>query len=126
MENLPGGELVALQASREEATNGRLSSAYRRLPGDNRGPMLISVALAFLAAALLTAISGVALIRRSGARTALARRLAGARGLAVGDLADLPRDPIRPVRVAVASAAPRRSRPSGTSSWWHSTVMSRC
>ena len=62
--------------------------------------MLISVALAFLAAALLAAIFGVAQVRRSGARTALARRLAGARELAVGDLADLPRDPIRPVRVA--------------------------
>jgi len=62
--------------------------------------MLIPIALAFLTAALLAAVAGVAEIRRSGARTALARRLAGARELAVGDLDDLPRDPIRPIRVA--------------------------
>ena len=45
---------------------------------------------------------GLALIRRSGARPALARRLAGARQLRVGELLDLgPADPMprRPVRV---------------------------
>ena len=52
---------------------------------------------------LLLLVLGLALIRRSGARPAIARRLAGARQLRVGELLDLvPTAPLpaRPVRVA--------------------------
>jgi hypothetical protein len=62
--------------------------------------MLIPIALAMLAAALLFEAAGFLQVRRSGARTTVARRLAGARELPVGDLADLARDPIRPVRIS--------------------------
>jgi hypothetical protein len=82
----------------------RLPDPYRRriegIPGDNRDPMLIPTALALLVAAVLAIVAGAIEVRRSGARTAVARRLAGARQVAVGELDDLPGDPVRPVRVA--------------------------
>jgi hypothetical protein len=42
---------------------------------------------------------GLALVRASGAHAGMARRLAGAPQLRVGELADLPRQPGRPVRL---------------------------
>ena len=60
----------------------------------------IPLLLALLGLLLLTA--GLALVRSSGARPGLARRLAGARAVRVGELLDLgPADPVpqRPVRV---------------------------
>ena len=62
--------------------------------------MLIPSAVALLVAALLAILAGAIQMRRSGARTAVARRLAGARGVAVGELDELDADPPRPLRVA--------------------------
>lgn len=62
--------------------------------------MALPLWLALLGVALLG--GGLLLVRRSGARPTLARRLAGARQLRVGELLDLgPADPLprRPVRV---------------------------
>jgi hypothetical protein len=65
-------------------------------------PPVLTLPLWLTLSGLLLLIGGRALIRRSGARPALARRLAGARQLRVGELLDLGRDdllPRRPVRV---------------------------
>ena len=62
--------------------------------------LILPTSLALVALALLGA--GLLLIRRSGARPSMGRRLAGARQLRVGELFDLgPGDPlpVRPVRV---------------------------
>lgn len=62
-------------------------------------PLTIPFWLAFAGAALL--VGGLAMVRGSGARPGIGRRLAGARQVRVGELLDGPdgRLPLRPVRV---------------------------
>jgi hypothetical protein len=59
-----------------------------------------AVALALAAAGALLLGAGLLTLRASGARTRAARRLAGARGVRVGDLLDLTSLPERSVRLA--------------------------
>lgn len=75
--------------------------------------MLIAIAVVLLAVALVASVGGRALIRRSGAQTAIGRRLAGARGIAVGDLSDLAADPVRPVRLMGRVRCPDPIRAAG-------------
>lgn len=65
-------------------------------------PPVLTLPLWLTLGGLVLLAGGLALLRRSGARPAMARRLAGARQLRVGELLDLaPADPLpgRPVRV---------------------------
>jgi hypothetical protein len=65
-------------------------------------PPSLTLPAALAVAGVLLLVLGLALIRRSGARPAIARRLAGARQVRVGELLDLvPGGPLprRPVRV---------------------------
>jgi hypothetical protein len=54
----------------------------------------------FLLLAVLAATAGLIAIRRSGSEQAIARRLAGARGVRLSELFDMAELPARPVRIA--------------------------
>ena len=77
----------------------RLPRSYRPLYSGAMPPITALLAsLALLGALLLAA--GAIWVRALGADPARARRLAGARGLAVADVLDLTEAPVRPVRVS--------------------------
>ena len=90
----------------QPGTNGATlaATAYQPLTSglsrDNRRRMPAAAAIAVLIAATVLVVGGLLAIRISGAQTGIARRLAGAREMRVGDLIDAPALPSRAVRVS--------------------------
>jgi len=78
-----------------QASHGHLPPAYRGIIVTLMLPISAWIGLT----GLLLFLAGLVLVRSSGARTRMGRRLAGPPQLAVGDLFDLAQLPARPIRV---------------------------